>query len=60
MQPTIGIAFARKLLGPSPGRPLRRKCNRIGGRARQAFRDFLKRELAAVPESPDGILEAAE
>jgi hypothetical protein len=28
----------KEMLGPSPGRPLRRKCNRIGSPARQAFR----------------------
>ena len=38
MHPATGVAFAKRLLGPSPGRPLRRKCNRIGGRARQALR----------------------
>src|SRR5262249_37410599 len=38
MQPMIWVASAKRLLGPSPGRPLRRKCNRIGSPARQAFR----------------------
>src|SRR6516225_52772 len=38
MQPVIGVASAKRLLGRSAGRPLRRKCSRIGGRARQAFR----------------------
>jgi hypothetical protein len=37
MQPTIGDASAKRVLGPSAGHPLRRKCNRIGRRARQAF-----------------------
>src|SRR5215469_1078059 len=31
-------AFAKRLLGPSAGRPLRRKCSRIGSHARQASR----------------------
>ena len=38
MRPTIGVASAKRLLGRSPGHLLRRKCNLIGGRARQAFR----------------------
>ena len=46
MHPVIGVASAKRLLGPSPGRPLRRKCNRIGGRARQALRS---RTISASP-----------
>ena len=38
MHPVIGVASAKRLLGRSAGRRLRRKCNRIGSPARQAFR----------------------
>jgi len=44
--PTIGIAFARKLLGQGLGHLLRKKCNRIGSPARQAFRS---RTISASP-----------
>ena len=58
----------KRLLGPSLGRLLRRRCNRIGSRASPSvpvaddlsIPDFLKREPVAFSESPDGILEAAE
>src|SRR5215472_14983467 len=46
MQLTIGRALPKRVLGPSPGHPLRRKCNRIGGRARQAF---WSRTISASP-----------
>src|SRR6516225_1727547 len=42
----IGVASAKRSLGPSPGRRLRRKCNRIGSPARQAFRS---RTISASP-----------
>src|SRR5262245_49584851 len=38
MHPVIGVASAKRLPGLSPGHLLRKKCNRIGGPARQAFR----------------------
>src|SRR6516164_8016250 len=42
----IWVASAKRLLGRSACRPLRRKCNRIGGPARQAFRS---RTISASP-----------
>src|SRR6516162_10909326 len=46
MQPMIWVASAKRLLGRSAGGRLRRKCNRIGSPARQAFRS---RTISASP-----------
>jgi hypothetical protein len=46
MQPMIWVASAKRLLGRSAGRRLRRKCNRIGSPARQALRS---RTISASP-----------